>query len=147
MKGISTAFCLCNAGYGDATVTDNKIEATNSAGLTCANVVECDDDSANTCTDSQDCVDSPGSYTCTCKSGWLMNSDANTVHSVPCIECSGPGATESNGACTCTDDTNAALATDSLCACGTGYKESNGLCVDITKITTTTSKLNANSVI
>ena len=131
VNGIPTAFCQCLTGYEDATVDDNKIEANNSAGLTCTNQNECLDATAHSCIDSQNCIDNTGSYTCSCKTGWLDNTDSNTVNSIPCIECDGIGATEFNGTCSCTAVNNATLASNSssLCTCMDHYEESNGSCL------------------
>lgn len=131
VKGIPTAFCQCFTGYEDATDDDNKIEASDSAGLTCINRNECSDANAHNCVPSQNCIDTVGSFTCSCKTGWLQSTNSNTVNSIPCIKCDGIGATEFNGECSCTAVNNAVLASnsDSLCTCADHYEESNGLCI------------------
>ena len=131
VSGIPTAFCQCITGYEDLANEEKKINAKNNAELICGNRNECSN--THTCTDSQDCKDNVGSYTCSCKIGWLENSHSDTINSIPCIECGGIGATESNGECTCTAVDNARLETGSnVCQCNAGYEESSGACTKVT---------------
>merc|ERR1712003_97549 len=122
----------------------NKTKCNNSAGTyECA----CDDgyeqkDDAKECTDIDECKatenpckeanktkcnNSPGKYECSCDDGFMESTNDDTKEDIPCIACSGPGAVESNGQCTCTDDENASLE-GSACTCNALYGNKLGTC-------------------
>merc|ERR1712048_796990 len=139
VAGLPTAYCRCDTGYGDASVTDNQVLAADVATLTCTDIDECATDAHN-CLDSQDCKNSESSYTCTCKEGLFANTNEDSASAVPCVKCSGPGATENDGSCECTGDANSSNKDDdsSLCVCNSGYEDKDGVCTDIDECTTGT---------
>ena len=96
------------------------------------------------CYDNQYCIMDNWSAACLCKIGWL----ATDSYEIPCIECGGVGAIESNGACTCTGVTNAVLVsgTNVLCACADGYVETNGSCITTTTTNTTTTTIKTTTI-
>ena len=55
------------------------------AELTCVNENECDDDSHD-CATTENCQDTPGSWTCSCKSNYMENIDVATQTTTPCIK-------------------------------------------------------------
>lgn len=127
------AYCRCKQGYEDDSKfkrKDNKILAENTTLLTCVDHDECGDYSQHDCKNNQDCVNTEGTYHCRCKEGWL-----DTWNRIPCVKCSGIGAKEDDGKCTCTAVKNAVLAKASiiLCVCADNYEKStDGLsCVAI----------------
>merc|ERR1712048_1120302 len=127
--GLPVAYCQCEAGYGDANDDDNKAVAGDGMALVCSDINECETGDHN-CQASEECENNTGSYTCTCKENFLANTGDNAA-AVPCVACSGPGATESAGTCTCTDPNAALNAEGTACECNIRYEDKDGTCTAI----------------
>merc|ERR1712176_1595115 len=117
-NSAGTYECSCDDGY------EQKDDAKK-----CTDIDECKA-TENPCKDANKtkCNNSPGKYECSCDDGFLENTNDDSKEDKPCIACSGPGAVESDGQCTCTDDENALLE-GSTCTCNALYEDKEGTCV------------------
>ncbi|CAG5076816.1 Oidioi.mRNA.OKI2018_I69.PAR.g8555.t1.cds [Oikopleura dioica] len=115
VNGIPSGMCACEQGYKDGSKT--SVSPDNKLTLICKDVDECSNEALNNCAAGQDCTNSEGSFSCSCSPGWLPNSDPSTNVLVPCIQCSGPHATEFEGTCTCAGPAQIHDDDASICDC------------------------------
>ena len=137
--GIPTAYCTCETGF--KAVAGNETVLMTDDSLECEDLDECSDDLLNLCVSTQTCINNVGSYECECADGYFENTDVLTNSVAPCVKCSGPGATESDGDCTCNNGSIISENDDTLCVCPNGWQQVGNMCMlgETTTTTTTTS--------